>query len=131
MAKGHRHKAYLTYSIALSLCVGCTSARTPDPEVRLLTLIRDNGLKLFEMHFPLPPRDSPLEGNRRQQKPRLDERRMQAALEERMAVTGFCREGYLLLGRHSGVTVQTLRGECRDRATKEDRERFEDTIQQW
>lgn len=46
-------------------------------------------------------------------------------LEAKLEQTGFCRKGYIELESDIGIDESMLRGECRDTATAEDRERFD------
>jgi hypothetical protein len=56
---------------------------------------------------------------------------MQNMLDEIMEQSQYCRDGYVLLGRYAGETTRRLRGECKDRATDEDRRLFPDTVERW
>lgn len=51
---------------------------------------------------------------------------LQTNAQRALVSTGFCREGYLELDRRISANVLWLRGECRESATDEDRERFGD-----
>src|SRR5690625_4091071 len=53
-------------------------------------------------------------------------RLLRANTQRALLSTGFCRDGYLELDRRISINVLWLRGECRDGATDEDRERFGD-----
>lgn len=106
----------------------------------LATRITPSGLKLFELSYPYLPRQLVLPGNSsrtgstqpsRASQPGYSDRQLERALETKLSASGFCRDGYILLGRHSGNTAQTMRGECRDMATADDRDRFQDTIGRW
>ncbi len=105
----------------------------------LSTRITADGFKLFELAFPYQPRQLRLPGNSsragtqapRDRQPRHSDRQLERILDAKLNERGYCREGYILLGRHSGHTAQTLRGECRELATAEDRVQFQNTIGRW
>lgn len=128
--------SFASFLLLIFACLLCSScARKPPPSsLQLQTRITDGGLKLFELTFPMlahhinPPQNSGRPGKPRNE---LNSRRMQVLLDEVIEESGYCREGYVLLGRYAGETVQRLRGECRDRATAEDRQRFPDSIARW
>lgn len=118
------------------LAIACTSSRNKLPPAELQTRITQGGLKLFELSSPMQARPMTLpNGNPRQQRPVNDGRKMQKhmqdMLDEVMEQTGYCRAGYVLLGRYAGETTRRVRGECRDRATEEDRQKFPDDIERW
>lgn len=98
------------------------------------TRITDDGYKLFQLMYPqpepvlrLPSKDQA----RRESRPNVSEKRMLAVLEQTMEDNGYCRDGYVLLGRYAGKTSNRIRGECRDKATLADRQLYPDTIKQW
>ena len=45
-------------------------------------------------------------------------------LDARLAETGYCREGYIVLGRRMDRGRSFIRGECKEEATADDREKF-------
>lgn len=47
-----------------------------------------------------------------------------SALEAKLRETGYCREGYYELNSHFIPGESRIRGECKDLATPQDRERF-------
>ena len=119
---------------ALGGLAACAHKGPPPGTLQLKTRITDDGLKLFELVFPMPNR--PLEmpsggGERRKPRPDLSGKQMLALLDEVVTQSQFCRQGYVLLGRYAGETTARLRGECNDRATTADRDRFPDTINRW
>lgn len=52
------------------------------------------------------------------------EHRFFRLLDAKLKQTGFCREGYVELESSIKARVATVRGECRESASPEDRERF-------
>jgi hypothetical protein len=121
--------------ILTCLASSCASSRNK-PTVELQTRITEGGLKLFELSTPMQAAPTTLPtGNPRQQRPDNSDRQMQKhllkTLDEVMEQSGYCREGYVLLGRYAGETARRVRGECRDRATAEDRQKFPDNIERW
>lgn len=114
------------------LAAGCARSREA-PSLELQTRITDSDLKLFELSFP--PVSTPASQRNQQRRPKTNpqqaQKNRQKMLDEVMVHSGYCREGYVLLGRYAGETTRRVRGECRDRATEEDRHRFPDTVQRW
>ena len=118
------------------LAAGCARSREA-PSLELQTRITDSNLKLFELDFPpqAHPASAPASQRNRQRRPKAnpqqEQKIRQKILDEVIVHSGYCREGYVLLGRYAGETTRRVRGECRDRATEEDRHRFPDTVQRW
>ena len=50
---------------------------------------------------------------------------LQAAVQARLDTNGYCRDGYLALERYQANGIARIRGECRDGATENDREQFQ------
>lgn len=133
----------LTAVLACIICttVGCSSQAGRQAELfTFSTRITPSGLKLFELSYPFVPRRLTLPGSSsrtgsqqpaRREQPAYSDRQLERALTTKLNASGYCREGYILLGRHSGITAQTIRGECRELATTDDREQFQDTIGRW
>jgi hypothetical protein len=119
----------------LLLCSAC--ANKPSPGSLLLhTRITEGGLKLFELTLPRAAHaeDSdagPRPGERRPPEPGFSEKRVLAMLASVMEESRYCRAGYVLLGRYAGETTGRVRGECKDRATEEDRQQYPDSITRW
>lgn len=113
---------------------GCIHRSKSEAPLPMQTRITEGGLKLFEVIFPMPVDVMAMPGSNgrtpKQQKA-LSSKHMQKMLDEVMEQSGYCRDGYVLLGRYAGETTRRMRGECRDRATNEDRQRFPDTIERW
>lgn len=101
------------------------------------THIYDDGTKVFMYHFrtekelyalsPLNYSEGFSDGQRyytpeelRKQSARQLESRLSNLMEEKR----FCRDGYLTLSSYAGYGTASLRGECREAATAEDREKF-------
>ncbi len=66
-----------------------------------------------------PSREQPLEPPGRRAY-----RHLQNDTERALEATGYCREGYLELDRRLSTQVLWIKGECRETATRADRERF-------
>ena len=120
------HNALL---LAALWCGACAS-KPPPGSVHLNTLITQDGLKLFELALPRASHAEREPGEHRPE-PGFSEGRVLALLETALAETHYCRAGYVLLGRYAGETMGRVRGECKDRATEEDRAHFPDTIARW
>jgi hypothetical protein len=124
----------ITLLLTLLLCSTCAN-KPPPGSVQLSTRITDDGLKLFELALPRASNTAdhggaPGPGERRPE-PGFNEGRVLAILESVMEESRYCRAGYVLLGRYAGETMGRVRGECKDRATDEDRARYPDTITLW
>ena len=129
----HRSLLWLILVVLLG-ATGCTHRDLIPPANQLLkTRITADGLKLFELDFPMRPAPEGVQDERVRRKPRPEAsaKHLQSVLEEVMLQMQYCRQGYVLLGRYAGETTRRLRGECNDRATEEDRRRFPDTIARW
>jgi len=118
----------------LLLCTAC--ANKPPPGSVLHTRITEDGLKLFELMLPRAANTAehaaaPRQGQRRPPESGFSERRVLALLEAVMEESRYCRAGYVLLGRYAGETTGRVRGECKDRATEADRQKYPDSITRW
>lgn len=124
--------ALLTLCASIILLAGCSQQppHKPAEHVHFEVLILPNGTKLFEFAVKPPPVTRPAShalpqtespGSRR-----LSPERLLKQLEQTLAETGYCREGYQVLERYPNY----LRGECREAATGEDRQRFPRAAQQ-
>lgn len=117
-------------ALALS---ACQSARTPSH--RFDTHITSADYKLFQLTFPRPSYTVQLQQSRREERrrstPELTEQRIAATLEDIFEQNGYCRQGYVILGRYAGETSNRVRGECRERASAEDRSTYSNTIERW
>ena len=123
------------------LCSCSGQPTTPDLQ-HFRTLITQEGTKRFELRMPSRARDDAILRRERQAMERsrdrrppqnkpLTEKQIARQVDAVIAATKFCREGYILLGRHAGHTAQAFRGECKDAATASDRQRFPNTITRW
>lgn len=106
---------------------------TPSQEFRFTTHITDDGYKLFQLAYPPAVSEIRLPGSDRRPRRETEttERQALAELEQRLVRSNYCRQGYVLLGRHAGQTSSRIRGECREKATPEDLRLFPDTLDQW
>ena len=124
---------HLVTAVSLCLFVACSSNPLKGHH-QFDTLITSDGHKLFELVFAAPARDllqSTRSGNRPPPSDTLSLRHQVNLLEDELEVSGFCRDGYFLLGRYAGETQKRLRGECKDIATETDRQQFSNTIERW
>lgn len=117
--------------LSLSACQS-SSPRSFEFDTRITT----DGYKLFQLAYP--PSDVELRllradasARARGQPKVVTERRALSVLEQILANNGYCRQGYILLGRPGGETSNRLRGECREKADARDRKAFPDTIERW
>jgi hypothetical protein len=113
--------------------MGCASSAMRPSESSLKTLITDNGLKFFELSFPeLPGQLLQPSANTSQTPPQtLTTEKMQRITSHMVDTSGYCQSGHKLLGRFAGQTVNTIRGECIDKANANDRQKFPNTIERW
>ncbi len=124
----------LTGLCLLATCAACTSAPKQVKDPSFKTLITPERVKRFELSV-IPKdlsitRPNPeLDGGTRQA--RQLELFLQNALEEAITRSGFCRAGYLPLGRFAGESQYRLRGECKDPASDADLAAFPNSIERW
>lgn len=121
--------------ILLGLAAGCARSRDLQP-LELQTRITSGGLKLFELRLPVrehrvEPPTNPHRRQRRSPDDRHSQKPIHQMVDQALEQSGYCRDGYVLLGRYAGETVRRIRGECRERATEDDRHRFPDTVERW
>ena len=133
----------LAIKICVVLCLigfvsSCSSNRTADEKIlsTFKTLITKDKYKRFEISTRPATRRirmMPAQEQSGLQRPTytVNQKRLLRNLELVLEETGFCRDGYLLLGRYAGKKTNRLRGECRDKATEDDYQKFENTIGQW
>ncbi len=130
------------------ILAGCSNqSKRPDPVEYFNTQITDDGTKFFVYRLEKPhsdkrtnigPENTPgqgrrgggIKGDRKIQQGRSNQagNKMTAKLENNLdallAKNGYCRNGYFELERHQLHGGLSLRGECRDDATEDDRLRF-------
>lgn len=112
----------------LALIAGCASLpESLPPGFEFATLITPSGQKLFEINYPLY-REQPVDGRAGKYYTTTTAEQL---LKEELQRNGYCRAGYLLLGRQAGPNARRLRGECRERASDEDRTTYPDTLRDW
>lgn len=111
---------------AALLLAGCGSNRS-EPQAKPAELaarfeprILDDGTKLFTYSVQLPrPGSSQLTRSRRPAEAPVDHWVSHLLLEN-----GFCQQGFVTLDHYQVRGRAVLRGECREAATAQDRERF-------
>ena len=114
----------------------CGFGRIPPPDnATFETRLADGGLKFFiyrwgpleEEHQAEPTRHHLPGDGVALPAPRFvphHRESFEAAVEDKLAETGYCREGYYVLSRHFIPGESRLRGECKELATEQDRRRF-------
>lgn len=124
---------YLPLLLIGALCL--SACQSPSPrDFRFSTRITDDGYKQFQLAYPSTIQELHLPGSRQAKNQRdsgISQRQVLSVLEQRLKERGYCRKGYMLLGRYAGETSSRVRGECRDKANKADRVAYPDTIEQW
>ena len=124
------------------ILVACASSQTKKPEIEeiFVTDIKPNRIKLFSytvtVSRPAGSRSGTGRGKRGGEggkqgggaTGRPDRESMMKGIKEkldvRLAETGYCREGYIVLGRRIDRGRSFIRGECKEGATADDREKF-------
>ena len=144
---------YSTLFISLLLLSACSSAPI-EPEAyagkfkdRFTTSIKGEGIKLFTyqakvatatdrgIEDPLPhqqrvnrrrqdARSYAIEQERRQDQLDLWGRQVELGLQKTIDMTGYCRDGFIVLNKSISEGRGEVRGECNDGATAEDIEKF-------
>ena len=131
------------------LMLACASNQKRQPEFKeiFVTDIKENGLKLFSYSVTMGSPQKETKGKGRghkgeggmgggmrgrksdggpdhesmtnQSKAKINEK-----LDSKLAETGYCREGYIVLNSYLGKGKYQIRGECKDGATDSDRKKF-------
>ncbi len=136
-----RNLLLLLISVLL-LCSNCSTL--PDSQEKFTTTITENDSKLFNFTLEMVlPDIAAINQNHTINQPNkqqidaktleterfdrhyenLDER-LTEHLQTKLEATGYCRDGYLELGRIFRKYTATIRGECNEDATASDRENF-------
>ncbi len=124
--------------LSLTLLQGCSSAQHQgDVNERFRTNILDNGTKLFFYEFsrgekirtllPYDQKGGFTDGRdvySAEELRRKNQRYLNASVTRKLEQTGYCREGFYTLDTLVGYANASLRGECREAASDEDRQRF-------
>jgi hypothetical protein len=136
------YKNLLVMLFVPMLLVACASSQTKKPEIEelFITDIKPNGIKLFSYTVSVSRPSGSRGGTGRGKRGggggkqgggatgRPDRESMMKGLKEkldaRLAETGYCREGYIVLGRRIDRGRSFIRGECKEGATADDREKF-------
>jgi len=105
-------------ALCLPACTGTKPAASFNDEFS--TEITGDGTKFFTYIRHLPGGTG---GNRGKGK-NNPENSLQEAIQARLDMNGYCRDGYLALERYQANGIARIRGECRDGATDNDREQF-------
>lgn len=131
--------AFIIFAMSIVL-VACSTKQDDLSKIGVLrTHIRPDGTKLFV--FISQPHSSRVTGrtnarngsqanrvsNRQRSRGRANtsiREYLHIALEEKLAQSGYCREGYLPLGQYIEFGQFELRGECQESATEQDRVKF-------
>lgn len=138
------HSCAAVMVAGMSVLAGCSNtppAHLAQQNSYFRTLITPQQIKRFEL-TSLPKRVDPLNTLHRRSAQYDDEssdawvlRKTEAYLQYQVKSmvesTGYCKQGYILLGRFAGESQYRLRGECKDLATSEDYTDFPNTIAQW
>ncbi|MCC4832443.1 MULTISPECIES: hypothetical protein [Shewanella] len=144
---------YSVLFVGFLLLSACSSAPI-EPEAfagqfkdRFSTSIKGEGIKLFTyqakvatatdrgIEDPLPhqqrvnrrrqdARSYAIEQERRQEQLELWSRQVDLGLQKTIDMTGYCKDGYIVLNRSVSEGRGEVRGECNDGATEEDIKKF-------
>lgn len=135
--------------MAISLSSACSSKRPrPEPAIYFSTYITVDGSKFFVYRQEIPQHtnrkksgqsshemkgqrpsggrgDGPQQERGRGRGPdRPDKNSLTQRVDMLIAENSYCRDGYIVLDEYTDAEGVSLRGECRDDATSEDRGRF-------
>lgn len=116
--------ATLSVSALLAGCGG-TPDRPDAPQGSFRTEILPNGTKLFTYTLGVPAPDKRANGG--DMPPPGARARLpdpHKSLQQMLEQNRYCRDGYVTLEQYRMGMQQVVRGECRDDATGEDRQRF-------
>lgn len=146
----------LNYKIAIllsfTLMSACASKKTDpsdfnlDVKDRFSTNIKGDGIKLFTYKAQLATLDDSdillphkervdqakrARSDKRYTQPDLNDwtQQIELGLSKTLAMTGFCREGFMELSRIIEVGRAEIRGECNEGATEADKQKFSPTKQ--
>ena len=128
---------FLVIAIPIALTLGCAQNahkhpdNRPKPKETFSTEITANGTKFFSYSVEMPERLR-MKSDERKQRSGMEKgdrraesdaagrgrstERLHKQLEKKIAETGFCKEGYIVLDEVSGDRYASIRGECRDGA---------------
>jgi hypothetical protein len=136
------YKSLLILLFAPMILVACASNQSQKPEIEELfvTDIKPNGIKLFSYTVTVSRSSGSRSETGREKRGgeggkqgggsagRPDRESMIKGIKEkldaRLAETGYCREGYIVLGRRLDRGRSFIRGECKEGATEDDRKEF-------
>jgi hypothetical protein len=122
-----RHLMYVTFLCGISAC--SQQPYGSGAHWQFKTLITSDNIKRFELSVP-PKVIDPL-SQKHYEETSPSQRYFKSQLEDTLAQNGFCREGYLPLGRFAGESSYRLRGECKEAASAEDKAKFPNSIERW
>ena len=138
--------------IAIALSSSCSSKKPhPAPVTYFSTNITVEGGKFFVYRLEMPQRGGQEDGGRgsRPEKGKKpgggggrngasppnngrkggrSEVNLKQRVDRLIAENRYCRDGYVVLDEYTGAGGVSLRGECRDGATPEDRSRFQNPV---
>ena len=131
------------------LMLACASNQKKQPEIKeiFVTDIKENGLKLFSYSVTMSSPQKETNGNGRGRKgaggmgggmrgrngggspnhesmTNRSKAKINEKLDSKLAETGYCREGYIVLNSYAGKGKSQIRGECKEGATDSDRKKF-------
>ncbi|MAT91543.1 MAG: hypothetical protein CME59_02985 [Halioglobus sp.] len=137
----------LSLALAVALGSACASKQPrPEPTTFFSTSITEDGGKFFVYRVELPEREERAgRGGTRQGGDRgrrggppgqqqgrdavqRDDDALKQQVDRLIAENRFCRDGYFVLDQYSGAGGKSLRGECREGASPEDRIRFPNPV---
>lgn len=116
-------------ALVLSACGGGPRWQAPSADELLIPEISADGTKFFvfqrNYHRPQPATvQTPVDPSRRQQLP-IGEYDVTERIDNVLLQTEYCRTGFFELYREQGLQHFEVRGECREAATEEDRQRYD------
>ncbi|MEX0740250.1 MAG: hypothetical protein WD071_12985 [Pseudohongiella sp.] len=129
--RSERFTITVVLSAVLGACGGTATYIAPPAEEYLVPEIAANGTKFFVLQrdYRRPEQNTSAAtvshpGGRSDSDWLMGERNIEQRLTLIMQRTAYCREGFFELYREQTLSGFSVRGECREIATDEDRERF-------
>ncbi len=135
-------RKHVLFAAILPFLHSCASTPLGTDNTEFLTRITSSGLKHFEVRLK---RETPREqqasrdergqkGQRRREK-RLNSEKVEKVLvqaaNEHISVNGYCSTGFWVIESNAYSPGLSLRGECNETASSDDKTRFPDTIKVW
>ena len=137
-------KYFLFISAVIFSVCACTSTRYTVNNTTFHTRITSGNLKHFKVtlaqehtekdneppSFELPPPRGRGQRPKKQNHKKIKQQLISIA-REHLAINHFCREDFWVININYFGPVPTLKGECNEAASDEDKKQFKNTIKKW